>query len=64
MQKESFLSASILVANLGQPAFNGTVTYNAMIDGDPVTGYGPNGVEIFAFGLRNPYGIVKHSNGY
>jgi hypothetical protein len=63
IMKDNFFSSAILVANLGKPNFNGVITYNAPIDGDPITGYGPNGVEIFAPGLRNPYGIVMHSNG-
>lgn len=64
IMRDNFFSAALLVANLGAPGFNGSLTYNAPIDGDPVTGYGSNGVEIFAPGLRNPYGVVMHSNGY
>jgi hypothetical protein len=63
LMRESYFSGATLVANLGKPGFNGFVTYNAQIDGDPVTGFGPNGVEVFAAGLRNPYGVVLHSNG-
>jgi glucose/arabinose dehydrogenase len=62
IMKDNFFSSAILVANLGKPNFNGVLTYSAPIDGDPITGYGPNGVEIFAPGLRNPYGIFVHSN--
>jgi IPT/TIG domain/Glucose / Sorbosone dehydrogenase len=63
-QTESYLSATILVAHLGKPGFQGNITYSAPLDGVPISGVGPNGVEIFATGLRNPYGIVQHSNGH
>jgi hypothetical protein len=63
-QEDSFLSASILKANLGKPSFNGFITYDAPILGNPITGYGPNGVEIFGQGVRNPYSVLKHSNGF
>jgi large repetitive protein len=62
IMKDNFFSSAILVANLGVPNFNGVLQYSAPIDGNPTAGYGPNGVEIFAPGLRNPYGIVVHSN--
>jgi Glucose / Sorbosone dehydrogenase/IPT/TIG domain len=61
--RENFFSAAILVANLGRPSFNGFITYDAPVDGTPVAGFGPNGVEVFGAGLRNPFGIVFHSNG-
>jgi glucose/arabinose dehydrogenase len=63
-QRESFFSGATLVAHLGQSCFNGQITYDAVDDGSPVTGYGPNGVEIFSAGNRNPYDLVLHSNGY
>jgi glucose/arabinose dehydrogenase len=62
--RENFFSAATLVANFGQSCFSGALTYDAEIDGSPVTGYGPRGVEVFAPGTRNPYDIVLHSNGY
>jgi IPT/TIG domain/Glucose / Sorbosone dehydrogenase len=61
--RESYFSAAVLVANLGRPNFSGVITYDASIDGNPLTGVGPNGVEVFAAGLRNPFGVVYHSNG-
>lgn len=61
--RENYFSASILVANVKKPNFNGFITYSAPTDGDPITGFGPNGVEVFASGTRNPFGVVKHSNG-
>jgi IPT/TIG domain/Glucose / Sorbosone dehydrogenase len=63
LMRENYFSAAILLANLGQPGFNGFITYNAPIDGDPITGAGPKGVEVFGAGLRNPYGVLFHSNG-
>jgi glucose/arabinose dehydrogenase len=63
IMKDNFFSAAILVANLGEPGFNGFITYNAPIDGDPITGTGPKGVEVFSPGHRNPFGVVVHSNG-
>jgi glucose/arabinose dehydrogenase len=60
LQKESYYSAATLVAHLSRPSFNGAITYSAPDDGNPVGG---SGIEVFASGLRNPYGIVLHSNG-
>lgn len=61
---ESALSAAILVADVNDPAFDGTLIYNPpgepldhnvdLISGD---------VEVFAPGLRNSYDLVFHSNG-
>jgi len=62
LQKENIFSAATLVAYLAKPDFDGAITYDADDDGDQVGGLGS--VEVFASGLRNPYGIVLHSNGY
>jgi IPT/TIG domain/Glucose / Sorbosone dehydrogenase len=56
-------SAAILVANMGRPAFNGFITYDAPDNGNPINGFGPDGVEVFAACTRNPIGITLHSNG-
>jgi hypothetical protein len=61
--KDNYFSAAVLVANLGEPNFNGFITYDARDNGNPITGFGPNGVEVFASGFRNSYGIIMHSNG-
>lgn len=61
--RENYFSAAVLVANLGQPSFNGFISYSNPIDGDPVSGFGTNGIEVFAAGLPNPYGVVVHSYG-
>ncbi|MCI0856767.1 MAG: PQQ-dependent sugar dehydrogenase [Chloroflexi bacterium] len=62
---ESALSAAILVADVNDPSFNGTLIYNPpgqpldhnvdLVSGD---------VAVFAPGLRNSYDLVFHSNGH
>ena len=64
LQKENYFSAATLVANLGESCFEGDITYDSDIEGFPTSGFGPTGVEVFAAGNRNPFGIVLHSNGY
>jgi hypothetical protein len=46
---------------LASPGFNGAIQYDALADGNPVNSVG---VEVFDPGLRNPFGLVLHSNGY
>jgi glucose/arabinose dehydrogenase len=58
VQKESYLSASIVRANIRDPNFNGTITYTTDDDGDIIA----NGIEVFAHGIRNPFGLMIHSN--
>jgi glucose/arabinose dehydrogenase len=58
-QKDQVFSAATLVAYLSKPNFRGVLTYTADDDGDA----NPSDVEVFAFGNRNPLGIVLHSNG-
>jgi IPT/TIG domain/Glucose / Sorbosone dehydrogenase len=60
---ENYFSAAVLVANMGVLGFSGIITYDAPENGNPVTGFGPSGVEVFAAGLRNPFGVFVHSNG-
>lgn len=55
------MSASVLVAHLSRPNFDGIITYDADDDGNQSGGLD---VEVFAHGLRNPYSIVQHSNGH
>lgn len=59
LQKEGYLSASIVRANLRDPNFNGTIVYTADDDGDMIA----NGIEVFANGIRNAFGLTLHSNG-
>jgi hypothetical protein len=49
------------VAFIKDPKFDGVITYDADDDGTPISGIG---IEIFCSGLRNPFGITLHSNGY
>jgi len=60
---ENYFSASTIVAHMGETCFDGDIAYDADIDGFPIAGYGPTGVEVFAAGTRNPFGVVLHSNG-
>ena len=59
-QTENWFSASTNVAFLSDPNFNGNIVYSKPVDGIPTT----TGVEVFAHGLRNPFGICIHSNGF
>jgi hypothetical protein len=56
---ENFLSAAISVAYLSHPDFNGTIRWSAPDDGNMIAA----GIDVYAFGLRNPFGLVLHSNG-
>ena len=60
VQKDNYYSSSAVVAYLADPLFDGTITYDADDDGTP---NGGNGIDVFAAGLRNSFGIVLHSNG-
>jgi glucose/arabinose dehydrogenase len=57
--KENFLSAAINVAYLSHPDFNGDIRWSAPDDGNMIA----KGIDVFAHGVRNAYGIVLHSNG-
>lgn len=58
--KDNIVSGATLVAHLGDAGFTGRLVYDATDDGNLLPG---SGVEIFAHGLRNPYGLTLHSNG-
>ena len=57
--KENFLSAAVNVAYLFHPDFNGTITWTSPDDGNMIA----KGIDIFAPGLRNCFGLEYHSNG-
>jgi glucose/arabinose dehydrogenase len=57
--KENFLSAAINVAYLSHPAFNGNIQWSAPDDGNMIA----SGIDVFAPGLRNAFGLTLHSNG-
>jgi len=61
---ESPLSAAILVADIGAPGFDGTITYSPA--GPPETDevdQTSGDVAVFASGTRNAFDLVLHSNG-
>ena len=60
VQKDNYYSSATVVAHLADPMFDGAIRYDAPDDGIPIGG---NGVEVFAAGTRNPFGICLHSNG-
>jgi hypothetical protein len=57
---ENYFSAATVVAYLSDPKFNGNIVYSAENDGIPDL---TKGVEVWAAGERNPFGITLHSNG-
>jgi IPT/TIG domain/Glucose / Sorbosone dehydrogenase len=57
--KENFLSAAMNVAYMSHPDFNGTVAWSAPDDGNMIA----SGIDVYGTGLRNPFGLVYHSNG-
>ena len=63
LMTENYFSGAVLVAHVGKPNFNGFINYDRRDNGTPISGFGANGVEVFASGLRNSFGIVMHSNG-
>jgi glucose/arabinose dehydrogenase len=60
IMKESYFSSSNVVAKLSDPSFDGFIEYDAPDDGSPINF---KGISVFAPGLRNPFGLVLHSNG-
>jgi glucose/arabinose dehydrogenase len=59
IQPDNAIGSATLVAHLKRPNFNGTLTYNSET-GALVSS---SGVEIFASGERNSFGLCLHSNG-
>ena len=55
------MGGATLVAHLSDPNYDGNIKYDADDDGDVIPG---SGVQVFAYGNRNPYDLVLHSNGY
>lgn len=59
------LSGAILVADVKTPGFDGNITYNPPNATNPnIVQTGGFGVQVYAPGFRNPYGMVFHSNGF
>ena len=61
LQKENVMGGATLVAHLSDPNYDGNIKYDADDDGDVIPG---SGVQVFAYGNRNSYDLVLHSNGY
>ena len=62
---ETPLSSAILVADVHEPGFDGQLTYDP--SGPPAdhnVDLASGDVSVFAPGLRNPYDLALHSNGY
>jgi IPT/TIG domain/Glucose / Sorbosone dehydrogenase len=57
--KENFLSASVGIAYLSHPDFNGEIKWSAPDDGNMIS----TGIDLYGMGMRNPFGLVLHSNG-
>jgi glucose/arabinose dehydrogenase len=62
VRPETPLSSAILVAGIGEPAFDGVISYDTRDPLDTTNQLGGD-VRVFASGLRNPYDVVVHSNG-
>lgn len=60
---ESPMSAATIVAHLRNPGFDGAITYSTTEPGEAKKTSPDRFVETFAFGFRNSYGSVLHSNG-
>jgi glucose/arabinose dehydrogenase len=60
VQKDNYYSSATVMAKVSDPLFNGAISYDKIDDGIPNGGYG---IEVFAAGTRNPFGICLHSNG-
>lgn len=58
--KDNVLSGSTLVADIFHPDFDGDLIYDTPDNGSLIGG---KRIEIFSYGLRNPFGMVLHSNG-
>lgn len=60
---ESPLSGAVLRINTFDSSFDGTILYNGWMNPGTATVHAGS-VEVFSSGLRNVYGIMRHSNGY
>ncbi|OGO49685.1 MAG: hypothetical protein A2148_00495 [Chloroflexi bacterium RBG_16_68_14] len=62
---ETPLSAAILVVDIHAPGFDGKISYDpAGPPADDAVEQVSGDVAVYASGLRNPYDLVVHSNGY
>ncbi len=61
---ETPLSGATLVADIYAPGFDGHVRYEPQGLAGPNVDQVGGDVRVFAYGMRNPYDIVAHSNGH
>ena len=61
---ETPLSGATLVADIYAPGFDGQITYDQPNATGPTVNQTGGDVRVFASGMRNPYDIVVHSNGF
>lgn len=64
LEADSPLSGAILSADIHEPSFDGELVYDPPGDPTNETDLVSGDVDVYAPGLRNPYGVVAHSNGY
>ena len=60
---ESSLSGAILVADLADPAFDGTILHQPPDEVGDAVDQVAGDVRVYASGFRNPFDLVLHSNG-
>lgn len=60
---ENPLSAATVIARLSRPDFNGTVTYDQERRPDLAVKTSGDDVAVWASGLRNSFGMIRHSSG-
>ena len=60
---ETPLSAAILIANVADPDFDGTIIYEPPGEASDTAVLAGGDVRVFATGFRNVYDLVVHSNG-
>jgi glucose/arabinose dehydrogenase len=60
---ETPLSGATLVADIYAPGFDGQVTYDPPGVASATANQVSGDVSVFAYGMRNPYDILVHSNG-
>ncbi len=60
---ETPLSGAVLVADVSQRDFDGTVHYDPPREASDRVDQGLGDVRVFASGFRNPYDLVVHTNG-
>ncbi len=60
---ETPLSGAILIADLTDPLFDGSIRYDPPGEASDTIEQAAGSVRVYASGFRNPYDLVVHSNG-